>query len=119
MAKSSKPNKNYEQELILFKRAWTMGTPEYTFRKQYPGDVPQCNEYGCINAEENRTSSCYWLCDTCVNLVPDNREYNIHAPTKNFIPKQKAQRHSVFTFIAYLQNKISMDNHCEEQGSIT
>lgn len=119
MAKSSKPNKNYEQEMILFKRAWVCGTNEYQFRISYPGHVPQCSEDGCINSIQNRTSECYWLCDACIKLVPDNREYNIHAPTKNYIPTQKALKHSMFTFIAHLQNKIGKNPYCEEQGSIT
>jgi len=107
--KSTKPNKNYDDEIKIYKRAWIQGTSEYKKRISYPGEVPQCETYECINNIANKSSKCYWLCEDCCKLVPDIREYYIHSPSKNHQPTEKVKKHSVFVFIAYLQNKKSIN----------
>jgi len=107
---STKPNKNYSEEIKIHKRAWIHGTLEYKKRNSYPGEVAQCDTDECINNVKNESGKCYWLCEDCCKLVPDIREYYIHSPSKNHQTNEKVKRHSVFVFIAHLQNKYGKNN---------
>ena len=100
-------NKNFEQQMVAFRRAWEKGTAEYEKRLSYPGPVAatrQCNNGECINFSDGSTVPSYtmWLCSACADAAPDPIiEYRTHAPQMNVLSASKARAIAASVFTAW------------------
>ena len=100
------PNKQFESQLRLHRRAWTPGTKEYEKRKDYPGDEARnhvCLHTNCLNFKWDQPEvETYWLCPDCAAVAPCIvTQFFTHAPYKILPPRKKRQAACAAAFAAY------------------
>ena len=88
------PNKKFDAQMQLHRRAWTLGTKEYEKRKDYPGDAARnhvCSHTNCLNYQWDQPEvETYRLCPECAAVSPCIvTEFFTHAPYKILPPRKK------------------------------
>ena len=103
------PNKKFNEEMRLYRRAWTVGTAEYAKRKDYPGEAARghvCKNSGCLNYWWEAEMETYWLCEECCAVSPDTVvEFYTHAPYKLNPPKKKRRAAHAAAFAAWTKTR--------------
>lgn len=103
------PNKKFEEEMRRHRLAWTVGTPEYATRKDYPGAAARehrCENPACLNYWWTAEMETYWLCEECCGVAPDTvGEYFTHAPYAINPPKKKRRAAFAAAFAAWCKTR--------------
>ena len=101
MAENKGPqNKQFDEEIKKYERAFKPGTKEYAHRRDYPGKVARdhiCTNNECINFKTPITET-YWLCEDCTQVAPDTIFYFRNAPYKVNPAKKKRQNANAASF---------------------
>lgn len=109
MTENSGPkNKQFDEQIKKYERAFVPGTKEYEHRRNYPGEAAKkhvCTNNECINFESPITET-YWLCENCTAVAPDTIYFLRNAPYKVNPPASKRKHSNAASFAVWcLQRK--------------
>jgi hypothetical protein len=121
MSDGVRDNKKFDEEMRRYELGRTFGTPEYTHRKNYPGDAARahtCDDTGCLNYRKPNPLQTWFLCPACAAMAPDTIESLTHVPYKSLPTKKKRQQANAAAYAAWisLYKRGIIGQHEPKQG---